>query len=349
MGKSEKSKAKPETEFEQAVRLSHEALAHAERHRSPPQPPAYEVWYNYAAGDDPALRERIDRELVKTNVVDLTKIEEIYREHFLEQRLAKEMTAIGDELHAGVRRAVDMLRDGLGENERFVGSLREAQDRISRASRKDEARRAAAELLELARAHVSQFEALNGELDKVRAQALELQEEMQRLRTTAYLDHLTQIWNRRHMDEVLDRDILAARRTNQPLSFALIDLDDFKQLNDTHGHTIGDAVLKHTAGLIKRNVKGQDTPARFGGEEFAIILPKTSLFNARHLVDDIRQQLYETDFVLSRERRPIGQVSASIGLTQLLPDDTKEAMIARADKLLYRAKQQGKNRVESDH
>ncbi len=129
MGKPEKkSEAKPETEFEQAVRLSLEALAHAERYRSPPLPRAYEVWYNYAAGDDPALRERIDCELVKTNVVDLTKIEEIYREHFLEKRLAKDMTAIGDELHTGVRHAVAVLREGLGENERFVGSLRAARD-----------------------------------------------------------------------------------------------------------------------------------------------------------------------------------------------------------------------------
>lgn len=247
MAEPEKRKAEPEAEFEEAVRLSLQALVHAQCHRCPPLPRAYEVWYNYVAGDDPALRERIDRELVKTHVVDLDKIEQIYQEHFLEKRLSKGMTAIGDELDTGLKEAIAVMREGLGENQRFVGSLREAQDRISRMSRKGDARRAAAELMDLARAHVEQTETLNGELDKVRDQVVELQDELQRLRATAYLDHLTQISNRRHMDEVLEREVLAARRSGEPLSFALADLDHFKRLNDTHGHAVGDAVLKHFA------------------------------------------------------------------------------------------------------
>lgn len=339
---------RPEEDFDEALRLATEALEHAHRHRSPPLPRAYEVWYTYVSGEDRALRERIDRELVNTHVVDLDKIEQIYQEHFLEKRLSKGMKVIGDELDHGLKDAIAVLRDGLGSSQRFVGALREAQERISRLSRRQDAKRAAIELLKLAESHAAQTDSLNGELTKVRAQVLELQSELQRLRDTAYLDHLTQIANRRHLDEVLEREVLEARANAEPLSFALGDLDHFKRLNDSFGHAVGDAILKHFAGLIKRNVKGQDTPARFGGEEFAIIFPRTSLFNAGNVVDSIRRQLSETDFVLSRDRRPIGQVTASFGVTQLRPGDTIPELIKRADALLYRAKRLGRDRVETD-
>ena len=193
-----------------------------------------------------------------------------------------------------------------------------------------------------------QTEVVNTELTKARAQVLELQRELHRLRDSAYLDHLTQIPNRRHMDEVLEREVSLAKANGQPLSFALGDLDHFKGVNDTYGHAVGDAVLKHFAGLIKSNVKGQDTPARFGGEEFAIIFPKTSVFGAGHVTDKIRELLHDTDFILSRDLSSIGRVSVSFGVTQLLSSDSMADLIQRADGLLYRAKALGRNRVETD-
>jgi diguanylate cyclase len=148
------------------------------------------------------------------------------------------------------------------------------------------------------------------------------------------------------MDEVLEREIYLAKTNHAPLSFALGDLDNFKALND--GHAVGDTVLKHFAGLMKNNIKGQDTPARFGGEEFALIFPKNMAFDTGHVTDKIRKLLAETNFILSRDRSSIGQVSASFGVTPILPNDTIADMIRRADDLLYLAKKLGRNRVETD-
>ena len=196
--------------------------------------------------------------------------------------------------------------------------------------------------------HAEQTEAVGGELLRARAQVEELKRELDQLRSNAYLDHLTQIANRRHMDEVLEREIAEARRSAAPLCFALGDLDHFKKLNDSWGHQIGDALLKHFAALLQKNVKGQDTPARYGGEEFAIIFPRTALFGAAHVVDRIRQILYETDFIRSSDRREVRPVSVSFGVTQLRPADTQETLVRRADILLYAAKKKGRNRVETD-
>jgi len=344
----QRGKVPPDSEFDEAARLAARAMDHAHRHRSPPRPRAYEVWYTYVAGEDQALSARVDSELIKADVIDLDTIEQIYEEHFLHKRLSKGMTRIGDELDAGLRDTIAVVRDSLGSTQRFLASLKQAQSQISKVSRNHDARRVVMELLDLGQTHAAQTEVVNAELTKARTQVLELQRELHRLRDSAYLDHLTQIPNRRHMDEVLEREITLANANGQPLSFALGDLDHFKGLNDSYGHAVGDAVLRHFAGLIKNNIKGQDTPARYGGEEFAIIFPKTSVFGAGHVTDKIRELLNGTDIILSRDRSSIGRVSVSFGVTQLLPGDSMAELIRRADGLLYRAKALGRNRVETD-
>ena len=107
-------------------------------------------------------------------------------------------------------------------------------------------------------------------------------------------------------------------------------------------------MLKHFAGLIKQNIKGQDTPARFGGEEFAIIFPKTSVFGATQVTEKICKLYHGIDFILSRDRSSIGRLSVSFGVTQLRPGDSVVDLVQRADGLLYRAKRLGRNRVEAD-
>ncbi|MHA1527529.1 MAG: GGDEF domain-containing protein [Alphaproteobacteria bacterium] len=337
-----------DSNFDEAARLAAKAMDQAHLHRSPPQPRAYEVWYTYVAGNDPVLRARVDSELIKTDIVDLDIIEQIYEEHFLHKRLSNGMTRIGDELDEGLRNTITVVRDSLGSSQEFMSSLKKAQGKIAKVSRNHDAKRVVMDLLELGQTHAAKTELVNTELTKARSQVVELQRELRRLRDSAYLDHLTQIPNRRHMDEVLEREINLASANGQPLSFALGDLDHFKTVNDTYGHAVGDAVLKHFAGLIKNNIKGQDTPARYGGEEFAVIFPKTSLFGAGHVTDKIRELLRSTDFILSRDRSSIGRISVSFGVTQLQPGDGMADLIRRADRLLYRAKALGRNRVETD-
>ncbi len=337
-----------ESEYLRAARFSVEALDQARRHRSPPKPPAYAVWYTYVAGEDAALKARVDSELIKADQVDLDTIEQIYEEHFLQKRLSRGITRIGDELESGLADAQRAIRDSQGASQAFLASLSQTQRGMASIRRPAEVRRAVDRLLQLGRDQSARTDTINGELAKVRAQVGELQRELRRLRDSAYLDHLTQIPNRRHLDEVLEREVSLAQTNGLPLSFALADLDHFKGLNDRHGHQVGDAMLKHVAALIKDNIKGRDTPARFGGEEFAILFPRTTLFNAARLADNLRRMLFETDFVLSRDHSAIGRVTVSFGVTQLLATDSANDLIARADALLYRAKKNGRNRVESD-
>ena len=159
----------------------------------------------------------------------------------------------------------------------------------------------------------------------------------------ATTDALTGLPNRRHADEVLERLPAAARRTRRPLAVVLFDLDHFKAINDNFGHSIGDEALRATASATRELLRGSDHAARFGGEEFLLLLPETSADDALIVAEKLRAQIAELEVEgLDRE------VTASFGVAAY-PDHeaTADRLIEAADAALYRAKAAGRNRVES--
>jgi diguanylate cyclase len=128
----------------------------------------------------------------------------------------------------------------------------------------------------------------------------------------------------------------------------LLDIDRFKTFNDTYGHQIGDQVLKLVAQNLLNTVKGQDTAARFGGEEFAIILPRTELVNAVKLAESIRVNLAKQVLKNRRTGETFGKLTVSIGVAKFHPGEAMKELLGRSDKALYKAKQDGRNRVVSE-
>jgi diguanylate cyclase (GGDEF)-like protein len=165
-------------------------------------------------------------------------------------------------------------------------------------------------------------------------------EEIYRLMT---VDGLTQIFNRRYFDEALEREIGRASRYKRDLSLLLVDLDHFKKKNDEYGHVAGDALLKQLSLAIKPRLRKEDIFARIGGEEFAIILPEVNLEGARLAGEKIRKVVEETKFSFDDCDIPC---TISIGASTLGPNETAKSLYQRADEALYRAKSNGRNRVE---
>lgn len=161
-------------------------------------------------------------------------------------------------------------------------------------------------------------------------------------------DYLTGIANRRVFEESLQTEWGRALRTGKPLSLVIADIDDFKQCNDTHGHSIGDRVLKAVAMMIRQRVrKNIDIPARIGGEEFAIILPETGLGDASRVAEDIQARAHD---VHSGDGDRLPAVTLSLGVACAMPtaEGSPGALFDRADQALYRAKLEGKDRVVVD-
>jgi diguanylate cyclase len=160
-------------------------------------------------------------------------------------------------------------------------------------------------------------------------------------------DSLTSLWNRRAFDRMLAMQVDTAPQKNAPLCVVLADIDHFKKINDNFGHLIGDEILRLVANTISKNVKGRDFVSRFGGEEFAIILPQTSLENALKLATQMKHQLEIQKWVISKRNEVLGTVTASFGVAQLRPGEHSVAFLGRADKKLYEAKDAGRNLVAS--
>ncbi|WP_321468864.1 diguanylate cyclase [Halarcobacter sp.] len=164
------------------------------------------------------------------------------------------------------------------------------------------------------------------------------------LETKVALDHLTKLYNRKKFDELLDKNIEEfSNLKDETFCMLILDIDDFKLLNDNHGHLFGDEVLKDIAKILTTKSRASDIVARWGGEEFVIILPKTNLEHATFFAEKIRQTIENFDF------KKINKVSCSLGLAQFHNSDNKIELFKRADDALYRAKSLGKNRVELEH
>lgn len=168
----------------------------------------------------------------------------------------------------------------------------------------------------------------------------ELQRALAQIEIAATTDKLTGLPNRRKFDEIIQHEIERAHRFNHPLSMAIGDIDLFKQINDRHGHLTGDAVLVTIAAAIAGSKRSFDIIARWGGEEFIVLLPNTALDGALHSIDRIRVSVEESQRLV----HPF-PVTISFGVTQLTPDDTIDSFLARADQALYAAKNGGRNRV----
>jgi diguanylate cyclase (GGDEF)-like protein len=156
----------------------------------------------------------------------------------------------------------------------------------------------------------------------------------------ARIDALTGLANRRALEEILAAEISRAQRFAHPLAVVLLDLDRFKEINDSFGHAAGDTMLREVSRLLTSLARQGDTVARWGGEEFVVVLPETDLAGARRFAERLRRTI---------EAHAVGEMetSASCGVATMLPEDTVEELLGAADRALYEAKSNGRNRTET--
>jgi len=173
-----------------------------------------------------------------------------------------------------------------------------------------------------------------------------LRESEQKYKEMSITDSLTKLYNSRHFMRQLKSEIERSERYERPLSVMLLDIDNFKNYNDTYGHLEGDNALATVADVIRKSLRSSDTGFRFGGEEFTVILPEADIDEALDVAERLRKNI-ENDW-LSPLSKLKSCVTTSIGVAKHSPGELYPALIERADKAMYSAKQKGKNRVCAD-
>ncbi|MBM0104482.1 diguanylate cyclase [Steroidobacter sp. S1-65] len=235
-------------------------------------------------------------------------------------------------LHARLKRRTQELEAELAQRQRAEAELQTVRDHLESRVRE--------------RTHA--LEARNEELSRLR---LALEAANRRLKRMVALDPLTAIANRRHFDRALDREVRRVRREQLPLSLIFLDLDEFKQFNDTHGHAAGDEVLRRVARTLDETFRrGGDLVARYGGEEFAVILPAVDARRAGLYAERLRRRIWRMAISVGAAESN-KRITISGGVATIVPGSpgfmnaTPDVLLRTADQALYRAKCLGRNRI----
>lgn len=256
-----------------------------------------------------------------------------------EAALARIETAVAD-LMMGVSGSLNTMT---GDSTKYGRALEQHRQSLERIATIEDLRELERRLLE----HVNEVQAANDkyrrELDAANLRVVEQQRDLEQLRGRVGVDFLTELPNRQRLEEQMREYMNRAERYGQKFSIVVLDVDHFKHINDEHGHTAGDRVLRAIAQLLAENKRASDFLARYGGEEFVLLLPETTLENAAAIAQKTCERVRGRNFQF--QTQPI-RLTLSAGVGEVAPGrDTNESLFERVDKALYDAKEGGRDRV----
>lgn len=312
-----------------------------------PTPNNFTVWYSYFCGNRPDLNRALAIMLDSGCEFTPERNAQIFAKYCTAPYEAVPMHLIAERMEAELARVLGTI-DKVGRGAADYGrTLETVQVALVDPTQSETLVEVLSRVLEQTRAMRQQSRDLERQLKDSLTEVNKLRDQLEEARREAMTDGLTGIANRKMFDFVLRQAALDGMESGDPLSLLMLDIDHFKRFNDTHGHHVGDQVLRLLAAVLKQSVKGQDTPARYGGEEFAVVLPQTVLENAVKLADAIRLRVARRSVVNRATSQRLGSFTVSIGVAEFTPGEPLRKLVERADRALYAAKRAGRNRVMS--
>ncbi len=337
----EKKKLSP-SELQKITEIAKEELRFLARNNIPLIPENYVLWFEifcYILENDLDLSDLEIMGLFKEKYPTASEVESVLIEVEPEEKeLLKEVASeIVSEID-GVIENLEKHNRKLSEKEE---SFKEIRETVEDRSIRDMVGQVLYELGEIRK----QNEELKKKLEKANSQIRKLTDELEEKEKEATVDFLTQVANRASFDRTLSDMVNDFYRRNYPFALIMIDIDNFKKINDTYGHQAGDYVLQELARVLKSQLRARDVIARYGGEEFAIILPGVNFSQALRVAERLRRSVEKHLFRYKDIQIP---VTISLGLAMMRDGLDETAIVEKADKALYLAKRSGKNQVKTD-
>ena len=335
----------PAGEHERTMAFAEIAFGQIKALRQPAIPRNYEVWYAYATGYNPSLNQAINETLARNGTLTDADIEHVYATYISSTRFTEKIDNVGSRVMDEIDQVMAMIGAAAGSASNYTESLTTVSNKLGTAKDREGLRAIVETLVATATEMKESNQALEERLNASREEINQLQENLATVRSESLTDPLTGLANRKHFDTQLAHAMSEAIERSEALSLVMTDIDHFKTFNDTWGHLTGDQVLRLVAMSLKQNVKGQDLATRYGGEEFAVILPNTVLRSALTVADHIRRAVMSKELLKRSTGQNLGRVTISLGVATAHKGDTAQSLIARADACLYAAKRNGRNRV----
>ncbi len=310
-------------------------------------PQSYELWFTYVTALKPHLNEAVKAKLQVGTRIGESELHELHTAHFATDRLAAQADATGLGIIAEIDQITNVINVAAGSAARYDASLQEIASGLKGGDESASLRDMIDALVGATREVAVANRALETCLRDSRSEVAHLRETLEHVRTETLVDALTGISNRRHFEETLVSAVVSAAKADEPLSLVVIDIDHFKRFNDLYGHLTGDQVLKLVALSMRETLRPRAVLARFGGEEFAMILPGASLAEALADAEGVRRSVEARELLKRSTNESLGRITVSLGVASLLPSDSANSLLDRADACMYAAKRAGRNRVEA--
>lgn len=332
-----------EPESAELLRLTLPLMA---RYKVPVTPRNYAVWFDFVRGSNPQMKAEI-QQLIDTHATFTSELNDQLYEKYKSDCDVRQFAKIHSEMSELMGDLSQSLKQAGNQAQHFGGHLDGVVESVQHKTGIDDILDLLKSLLEETRSMRKSTQLLHEHLEAKSREIDLLQEELQKEKKRSSTDPLTGLANRQALIETLTQ---MSQTTDKPddLALIMVDIDHFKEINDRHGHLIGDRVIRFVAQVLKDNTKGRDLAARYGGEEFLVMLPDTGLRGAGALAEKIRTTVANAKLIRSDNKQPLGQITISIGVAGYHPGEDMLETINRADQSLYRAKQGGRNQTTID-
>lgn len=331
-------------DFAQASEYLRLALVLLSKHRVPPSPFNFRMGYDSVSGSNEGLQTAFEQIADKSGDSSAAELLELYNQTYVGDQ--QTLDSVRQALHSVVSGMQGQLRQSGQGLASYVEALARFSELLDTPPAAEIISTEVGKIIRETRATELSQKQLGEQLCNVVDEVAILRNELEQIRQESLTDALTGVANRKAFDSALETILHDAREHNHRFCILLADIDHFKRFNDSHGHLVGDKVLRFVASTVKRCVKGKDMVARFGGEEFAIILPQTDLIGANAVAEEIRKTVSAGQLKDKKKGDSYGRVTISIGIASFVASDLSHELVQRADKALYLAKERGRNRVE---
>ncbi|MES9946602.1 MAG: GGDEF domain-containing protein [Candidatus Thiodiazotropha sp.] len=331
---------------EKAGELFRLTIAYLAKHDLILNPVNFSLAYHYVSGENSAFNKRMDELLESDGGWQDESVAKLFR-HFVCSCDEAVLRDLREELMDIVAHTLGTMIDLTGKTSVTNEKIKMHIDTLAESEKIENVMQAVSAIIAETRSLITETNQFETQLLTSTDEVEKLKEELSYARQEAMLDPLTGVMNRRGFDQTLASVISEVVDHQHAANFCLvlIDIDHFKDVNDNHGHLLGDKVLRAVAELLTHHTKGKDACARFGGDEFAILLPDIGSNNAKNLAEYLRSIIEKIVLKRPNTGTVVGGISVSIGVAAFRMGETIEDFLNRCDQALYRSKSLGRNRV----
>jgi len=337
------------TDQQNEHQLSKQAFAFIEKHNVAPSPENYAVWYHYALAKNKELLHEINNILSNNLPFTQDTSAYLYNKYILTPPGQKTVDDAANGANKVLLEVMSLVNNFSGETTNYNKDVNSSLDTLTKSMDETNVKSVVQNLIAATSVLKRSGERMQKKLEDSKSEITNLRKNLDQVTAESQRDFLTGAYNRKTFEKFHDDYVAHAKQTKTPLCMIVIDIDHFKKFNDRFGHLIGDEVLKIVVRTLIDSLKGRDIVARFGGEEFIVLLQETPIDIAMKVADMVRKAIASKELKRKDTGQIYGTVTVSMGVSEYRPQtDTLPTFLKRADDALYQSKHDGRNRVTKE-